>query len=179
MKLEQSYPTVHIWVIAFCFMLITFFNLYPLLQTETLRTDWTMTFAEEGVVFQTGKAFDLHFILEDERDEALNGATVTAVFDRLETIHHIEKTLANVGDGLYETEVVFSLPGTWIAMVEAKKGGSIYRNQFIFTVEGAIVAKEHRDPNDHFHLKQRLPIEIERELEKYRNSLSLDGNPLQ
>lgn len=163
-KLEQNYPAVHIWAISVLFMLSSSFLLFPLLKSETMRTDWHITFAEEGEILPTGKTVDLHFFILDENDEPLEGAKVVAIFDRVETVHHIEKSFSSLGNGLYETEIVFSVPGTWIIMMDVKKGSSVYRNQFIVEVDGPIISEEHRDPADHFNLNQRLPIDLQRRL---------------
>ncbi len=165
MKLEQSNSLAHIWFIGFLCLFVSTFVLIPLLQKETLQTNWKAIFAEEGEVFRTGQAIELHFFLEDEGARALEDATVTAVFDRVETVHQIEKEFFNVENGLYETEVVFSVPGTWIVMLDVKKGQSYYRNQFLIQVDGPIISTEHRDPADHFHLNQPLPNELQRELQ--------------
>ncbi|MCL7747058.1 FixH family protein [Halalkalibacter alkaliphilus] len=147
-----------------CILVLSSYVLATLPSMEKLETNWTLSFAGADEFFQTGQATDFHVFLEDEFGNAIENATVTAVFDRPDTVHHIKKVFSRVEGGLYETEIVFSVPGTWIAMVEAEKGDHIYRNQILFTVDGSIVSEANRDPKDHFHLEQPLPSELQRSL---------------
>lgn len=167
MRIEHSNQMTHLWIIGLLYIVVSSIVVIPLLQTEKLQTNWKMTFAQADEVFKTGQTIDLHFFLEDESGTEIENATMKAVFDRNETVHQIEKEFHYLEDGLYETEVVFSVPGTWIVMLEAKKGSSAYRNQFLIQVEGPIVAEESRDPADHFELDQPLPSELERELDHF------------
>lgn len=138
---------------------------YSYFSTKTeLQTNWHVTVTNDGEQFVTGEAIDFHFFLEDERGQTLEGAKVTATFDRVETVHQIDKKFRALPHGLYGTEIIFSLPGTWIMMLDVKKGKQYYKNQYIFEVTGPIVAKENRDPHDSFTLDQPLPKEIRNKL---------------
>ncbi|MDT8862064.1 FixH family protein [Alkalihalobacillus sp. MEB130] len=147
-----------------CLIFISSYSVMAFVSTEELETNWTLTYAGAGESIPTGQATDFHIFLEDELGSSVDQATVTAVFDRPGTVHHIEKGFSRLEGGLYEAEVVFSIPGTWIAMIEARKGNQLYRNQIIFTVEGFVVSETNWDPNDHFHFDQPLPMDIERQI---------------
>ncbi|MFC0472380.1 FixH family protein [Halalkalibacter kiskunsagensis] len=145
-------------VVMSSYLLTTFAN------TETLKTEWRLSFAGADEFFQTGQAIDFHLFLEDEVGNPVENVDMSVVFDRPDTVHQIEKTFGYLENGLYETEVVFSVPGTWIAMVEAKKDGNYYRNQILFQVDGSIISEANRDPKDSFHLNQPLPEDLQIEL---------------
>ncbi len=134
------------------------------LPKSELETKWTLSFAGANDLFETGQAIDFHLFLEDELGVPIENANMKAVFDRPGTVHQIEKTFSRLDGGLYETEIIFSVPGTWIAMVEVNKDGSTYYNQILFNVRGTIAAQNNRDPKDLFHLEQPLPRDLEREL---------------
>ncbi|KHF39185.1 FixH family protein [Halalkalibacter okhensis] len=147
-----------------CILVLSSYLIITFLNKENMATNWTLSFAGADEFYQTGQAIDFQIFLEDKFGSSIENATVTAVFDRPDTVHQIEKVFSRVEGGLYETEIVFSVPGTWIAMVEAKQGDQVYKNQILFTVDGSVVSEGNRDPNDHFHLEQPLPSEIERSL---------------
>jgi nitrogen fixation protein FixH len=147
-------------------VIISFYLLSTFSNTESLETDWKLTFAGADEFFQTGQAIDFHLFLEDETGTPMENANMSVVFDRPDTVHQIEKAFGYVEGGLYETEVVFSVPGTWIAMVEAEKDGRYYRNQILFQVSGSIISEANRDPKDSFHLNQPLPKDLQVELNK-------------
>ena len=134
------------------------------LPKSELETNWKISFAGANDLFETGEAIDFHLFLEDELGVPIEHANVKAIFDRPDTVHQIEKTFSKLDGGLYETEIIFSVPGTWIAMVEVNKDGRTYFNQILFDVRGTIAAQSNRDPKDHFHLEQPLPKDLEREL---------------
>lgn len=164
MKLEQhSYPSY----MTNALLLVLFIGAIGTIAyagSAGLQPNWGVTLAMHET-FQTGEAVDFQLFAEDEQQRLIEGASVKAVFDRPETVHQIEKTFHHLGDGLYETEVVFSVPGTWVVMVEVKKGREYYRNQYLLEVEGPIIGEQNRDPGDHFSLEQRLPEELEQLLE--------------
>src|SRR5690625_289299 len=143
MQLETSYPSMMIAIFAFLCVIISSFVVYLSLQWETLETGWKAVFTSEENSVRTGEATDFHFFLEDERGQPIEDATVTAVFDRVETIHQIEKRAHPLQSGLYATEVIFSVPGTWMMMIHAKNGNKYYKNQFLINVIGPIIAKKH------------------------------------
>jgi hypothetical protein len=145
---------------------ISVFLFLTLFSENELETQWSLTFAGSDQTFRTGEAVDVQLFLEDAAGLPIEGANMKAVFDRPGTVHNIEKTFSRLDGGLYETEVVFSLPGIWIAMVEVEKAGRNYRNQIFITVQGSIAADVHRDPKDHFHLNQPLPNEIQEQLNR-------------
>ncbi|NEU31465.1 hypothetical protein GN156_11895 [bacterium LRH843] len=165
MRMEYSHSSSLLVSFALLCILVTSITMIPSIQAGKLETNWQVNFVGAEETFETGQAVDVHFIVEDEFGHPIDSATVTATFDRIETVHQIEKNLHSIQSGLYETEIVFSVPGTWIAMIEVQKGERYYRNQYLFYVEGPIIAKEHRDPGDHFNLDQPLPLELKRELE--------------
>ncbi|MCM3712590.1 FixH family protein [Alkalihalobacillus oceani] len=164
MKLEQhSYPSYMANVLLLTFFLGAIGTIVYAGSAE-LRADWGVTLAVNET-FQTGEAIDFQLFVEDGQEQLIEGASVEAVFDRPETVHQIEKTFHHLGDGLYETEVIFSVPGTWVVMVEVKKGRDFYRNQYLLEVEGPIIGEQNRDPGDHFSLEQPLPEELKQLLE--------------
>ncbi len=165
MTLERSFPLPSALSIVFVSFLIVSFFIIPLIDYEKLQTDWSVTIPQANETFQTGQAIDFHLFVEDELGQSMEKATVTATFDRVETVHQIEKTFQGLPGGLYETEIIFSLPGIWILMVDVQEGNSYYRNQFLVNVEGPIVAEGNRDPGDHFNLEQPLPLDVQRELD--------------
>lgn len=164
MKLEKTYPAAPVLIIVALSFLISSYFVIPSFQPETLQTNWKVSMLGTEKPLHTGKAVDFHFFLEDERGQPLEGAEVTAIFDRIETVHQIDKNFRELNNGLYETEIIFSVPGTWIVMLDIKKGKHFYRNQYLFDVEGPIIAKENRDPADHFNLQQPLPMDLKRVL---------------
>ncbi|GAE25774.1 hypothetical protein JCM9140_1784 [Halalkalibacter wakoensis JCM 9140] len=166
MRLERE-PSFRwpILTIGLCSILFLSFFLITLTSSEELETQWNLSFAGADEYFQTGEAIDFHIFLEDEFGNGIEATSVKAVFDRPHTVHQIEKVFSRFDHGLYGAEVVFSVPGEWIAMIEAKKGNKVYRNQVLFQVSGPVVSESSRDPKDHFHLEQPLPNEIKRSIE--------------
>lgn len=165
MRLERSFPSPATLTIVLISFLIASFFVAPFIQSEKLQTDWIVTVPGANETFQTGQAIDFHLFLADEFGEAIEKANVTATFDRAETVHQIKKNFHGLANGLYETEVVFSVPGRWIVMLDVQKGNNYYRNQYLLDIEGPIVAEGNRDPADHFDLEQPLPLDVKRELE--------------
>ncbi len=161
---EQTFNRAMLMVSLTGIVFISFYLLSTFATTETLETEWRLSFAGADEFFQTGQAIDFHLFLEDELGNPVGNVDMSVVFDRPGTVHHIEKTFGYLESGLYETEVVFSVPGTWVAMVEAKKDGNIYRNQILFQVDGSIISEANRDPKDSFHLNQPLPEDLQIEL---------------
>ncbi|WP_227937916.1 FixH family protein [Alkalihalobacillus deserti] len=165
MRLEQERILNRVFItISIIFILISSLFLFMTLPKSELETRWTLSFTGADELFQTGQAVDFQLFLEDELGAPIENANMKAVFDRPGTVHQIEKTFSRIEGGLYETEVIFSVPGTWIAMVEVNQKGRTYYNQILFDVGGTIAAQSNRDLNDLFHLKQPLPNDLEREL---------------
>jgi hypothetical protein len=153
-------------IIFFLFMVGSIFFLFQIGGTkEQVVTNWSMDVVGLSELYRTGEAVELHLFLEDEQGHPIEDANVTLMLDRPETVHHLEKVMHHVEGGLFETEAIFSLPGTWIGMVEASRGRHVYRNQFFLTVDGAIIADTSRDPSDHFTLDQPLPEFLKKEME--------------
>ncbi|MED1600573.1 FixH family protein [Alkalihalophilus marmarensis] len=132
---------------------------------DQVVTNWSMNVAGLDEFYQTGEAVDIHLFLEDAEGHPIEDANVSVLLDRPETVHHMNKVMHKVEGGLYVTEAIFSLPGTWIGMVEAVRGKDVYRNQFLLRVEGGIIAESNRDPEDAFTLDQPLPAYLQKEME--------------
>lgn len=155
--LRQLFLTLSIMYVV----VISMFLFFTLPTEKQLETNWTISFPQAGDILKTGRAVDFHLFLEDEYGQPIEDATMKVVFDRPGTVHQIEKTFSRVENGLYENDIIFSVPGTWIAMIEVTKGDRIYRNQILFDVEGPVIADADRDPNDSFRLTQNLPKDVE------------------
>lgn len=169
-RTSPSYKFVTIYFLVIpIFCVLGFLIVSSYFYDDELVTNWKMTFAGEDQTFRTGEATDFQLFLENEFGEAMNSATVSVVFDRPETVHQIERTLHPLQNGLFETEVIFSIPGQWIAMIEAKEGNLVYRNQVIFQVDGEIISDGGRDPSDQFNLDQPLPDDIKFQLNQMTN----------
>ncbi|ARK29128.1 hypothetical protein BkAM31D_04260 [Halalkalibacter krulwichiae] len=170
MRLEQQNSLTRsllMIAIVYCVSSIIFFTI-AIFDKEELETDWSISLVDSGSIW-TGDAVDFHLYLEDEQGNPINEANMKAVFDRPGTVHQIEKRFSRLENGLYETEIIFSVPGTWIAMVESSKNDKIYRNQLLFEVQGTIVSDVDRDPKDLFHLEQPLPQDLQFEIERIQN----------
>lgn len=147
------------------FTISLIFLLVILFQMEQQVVDWHVTAISEDV-FYTGDHSTIHLYVVDENNQPIEDANISAVFDRPETVHQIEKTFTSIGDGLYEANVIFSVPGQWIVFVEARKNKNVYYNQLLLTVEGEVAARSRRDPDDLFNLEQPLPRDLEMELQR-------------
>ncbi|GAE30047.1 FixH family protein [Halalkalibacter hemicellulosilyticus] len=134
-----------------------------LFPNEKVIDHWNVTTISEDV-FYTGNVSTIHLYIVDERNEPIEDAEVSVVFDRPETVHQIERTFHSIGEGLYEANVIFSVRGQWVALVHAKKGRDVYQNQLFLSVEGEIAARNRRDPADLFHLGQPLPPDLKLEI---------------
>ncbi|WP_059102844.1 FixH family protein [Shouchella shacheensis] len=125
----------------------------------TVRSDWSLHPVEEEIV--TGQRATVQLFLEDEFQYSLTDANVRVTFDQPGTVHNMEKVMHHVEGGLYEVEVLFSVPGTWVAMVEAERRGEIYYNQFFLQVDGDVVGESQVDPDDSFTHDQPLPSNVQ------------------
>ncbi|MGO4887534.1 FixH family protein [Anaerobacillus sp. MEB173] len=128
---------------------------------ESIVTNWTMNVVEMEQVVNSGETTVIQLFLTDELGEPIHDANVSLILDMPEMVHHIEKKLSYVEDGLYQTETVLSMGGTWIGMIEAKQGSNVYYNQFVLHANGPLVSKNLRDPTDHIHLDQNLPAWVQ------------------
>ncbi|WP_051556656.1 FixH family protein [Alkalihalobacterium bogoriense] len=142
--------------LAIAFILVTTWVSYTLIMKETLQTNWKMTVVEQAR-YQTGEATSIQIFLHDQWDEALTNAKVSLTFDMPEMVHHLTKPMHHVEDGLYEAEVIFSMPGTWIGQVEVSDNSNRYVNQFLVKVEGDVMPESRRDPKDEFDFSQPIP----------------------
>ncbi len=140
-----------------------------LVKKKVTVTHWQAELVGSEQTYQTGQATDLHLFLEDEAGEPIEDADVAVTLDRPVTVHQINKVMHHVEGGLYVAEAVFSLPGTWVVMVEATQGDKQYKNEYLIEVEGPIIAEESRDPDDLFKLEQKLPNKIREEIQRLMN----------
>lgn len=107
-----------------------------LVKKKVTVTHWQAELVGSEQTYQTGQATDLHLFLEDEAGEPIEDADVAVTLDRPVTVHQINKVMHHVEGGLYVAEAVFSLPGTWVVMVEATQGDKQYKNEYLIEVEG-------------------------------------------
>lgn len=165
MKLEHQQGAQYILYFFGTFMFIASIVLvFQSLEQKQDVTNWKMTVAGSEERYPTGQAIDIQLFLEDEMGMAIEDANIVLTMDRPGTVHNLEKVMHHVESGLYESEVIFSLPGTWIGMVEVTNGKKRYQNQFLLQVDGQVISAQNRDPADAFHLNQPLPNEIKRQL---------------
>lgn len=146
-----------LFIIITLFLLASSWLSYHVWIAEEKITDWKMEVVGQDNRPQAGVATDIHIFLEDEFGEPITNANVSLILDMPDMVHYIEKTMHHVENGLFETEVVLSMGGTWIGWLEAKVGNKVYINQFLLEANGPLVSKEHRDPKDYLHLEQPLP----------------------
>ncbi|WP_017728730.1 FixH family protein [Halalkalibacterium ligniniphilum] len=152
MKLERSIqlrPYV-ILFLAIPFVIGSIWASYVIFSPKELVTDWRMEVVGLEEAWESGEATDIHLFLYDENGTGIDSANVQIKFDMPGMVHHMEKTMHHVENGLYETEVIFSMGGTWVGFVEATNGAKVFRNPFIFEVTGPVIAEANRDPQDHF-----------------------------
>ncbi|MCK0470333.1 FixH family protein [Halalkalibacter sp. APA_J-10(15)] len=159
-KTSFEWPVVVAGIVCLIGFAIFLIVLFP---NEKLIDHWNVTTISEDVYY-TGNISTIHLYIVDERNEPIEGAEVSVVFDRPDTVHQIERTFHSIGEGLYEADVIFSVPGQWVALVHAKKGRDVYQNQVFLSVEGEIAARNRRDPADLFHLGQPLPPDLKLEI---------------
>lgn len=166
MNLEKvliKYPVITFFLLSL-FVMLTFSLFSYIMTKENIVTMWKMEVAGLQNEVKTGEVTDIHLFLEDEFGHPITNAEVTLVLDMPEMVHFIEKKMHHIENGLYATEAIFSMGGTWIGMVEAKRGKDVYKNQFIMEATGPLVSKENRDPADHFHLEQPIKQSLKKML---------------
>ncbi len=165
MKIEKviaKFPLITILAAVF-FLAITSWLVYILFVQETTTTNWKMNVV--GIEnISSGRVSDIQLFLEDEEGIPITNAKVSVWLDMPEMNHLIKKPMHHIEDGLYGTEAILSMGGTWIGMVKAKRGSQIYHNQFILLANGPLVSKDYRDPHDQFDFKQPLPHWVEMQL---------------
>ncbi|WP_062050544.1 FixH family protein [Bacillus sp. JCM 19034] len=161
---RKSFERSYLFAFFMCMLSLIFF-LVTYFQMEQQVVDWHVTVVSEDLLY-TGDVSTIHLYVVDEFNEPIEDANISAIFDRPETVHQIEKTFTSIGNGLYEANVIFSVPGQWVSLIEAKKGRNVYQNQLFLTVEGEIAARSRRDPDDLFNLNQSLPDDLEIELQR-------------
>ncbi|WP_088102715.1 FixH family protein [Halalkalibacter urbisdiaboli] len=165
MKVEhQQRGQSVLYFIGTLMFIVSMVLLFQTFEKKEEVTNWTLEVIGTDEHHPTGKAVDIQLFLRDEMGVPIEDASITLIMDRPSTVHNIEKVMHHVEDGLYESEVIFSLPGTWIGIVEVNRGKDYYQNQFLYHVNGRIVSKQNRDPADVFQLDQPLPNDIKREL---------------
>lgn len=155
-KVLMNYPVLTILLVS-VFTMVTFSMVSYITSKENIVTMWKMEVVGLREEIQSGKVTDIHLFLEDEFGKPITNAKVSIVFDMPDMVHLIEKKMHHIENGLYATEVVFSMGGTWIGMVEARRGKDVYKNQFIIQATGPLISKEKRERTDKFHLEQPLP----------------------
>ncbi|MBU8908823.1 FixH family protein [Desertibacillus haloalkaliphilus] len=150
---------------AIVFVLMTIWFLNGVSAPPTIATNWQIDVIGTDRVINAGEATDIQLFLEDDMGDPITDANVTVILDMPNMVHHMKKKMNHVEGGLYETEAVVSMGGTWIGMVEASKGSQVFYDQFHLRAEGPIVSKGYRDPTDHINLEQPMPTWVEHQLQ--------------
>ncbi|WP_078552551.1 FixH family protein [Bacillus alkalicellulosilyticus] len=162
-KIIVKHPILSLSLAIF-FIILTTWVTYTLLMKETLQTNWKLDVVGTEHTYRSGDRTDFHVFLEDENGEPITNANVKVTFDMPDMVHNIQKTMHHLEGGLYEAEVIFSMGGTWIGVIEASQGGNQYINQALIEVDGPTIPEGNRDPADHFSLEQPLPSWIIQEV---------------
>ncbi|WP_100406512.1 FixH family protein [Bacillus solitudinis] len=152
MEKEKTVPPLYLaGALLLCLTIILIYQSFFIKEEVTM---WRIELVGSDETYGTGEVVNLQMFLEDEVGMPIEDATVHLTLDRPDTVHNLDKVMHHVEGGLYEREVIFSLPGLWIGMVEVNRGRKIYLNQFLLKVEGPIISEEKRDPADNFNSNQ-------------------------
>ncbi|WP_078429049.1 FixH family protein [Alkalihalobacterium alkalinitrilicum] len=163
-KVVVKRPVMTIFITV-SFIFITVLLCYALFIRENLVTNWYMEVVGNDNMFTAGTTNDLHIFLYDEEGNPITDANVNVILDMPEMVHYIKKPMNHVENGLYETEVLLSMGGTWIGWIEANRGSETYINQFLLRADGGVMSSDFRDPKDYFNLDQPLPPAVQQHLE--------------